>query len=330
MIRAWEDDKRSGRENLKQAIAFFKQALACGRQHELSPQKELNQPPVQIPRIFRTNRLMLVWQMRAPARRARMVDIHSHVLPRIEGGAPSFEESLAMLQIAADAGTTDIVAAPHAENADTYTNDQVQRVFQEFADRARGLINLHFGCDFHLTFENVADAIKNPGKYTLNKQRYLMVELPGTVVFHATREALRQLLAARITPVIAHPERNTDLQSNLDELKGWVQDGCLLQLTGYSFLGHFGSAAKRTADRLMKSGLVHFVASDAHDKVRRSPDLIPAFKYVTNRFGQERARALFDANPAAALRGDPLPPSKPRPSYSILFLSHVVERSPIS
>jgi protein-tyrosine phosphatase len=233
-----------------------------------------------------------------------MVDIHSHVLPGVDDGSRSMEESMEMLRMAAEAGTTDIVATPHASPQFPFDAARVREAFRELSEKCRGLIQLHLGCDFHLTFENVRNCLEDPSAYTVNGKSYLMVELPDLTSASAMRAVLRRLISAGIVPVITHPERNPSLQPNIGELEGWVKDGCLLQVTGQSLLGLFGPVAQRAAETLLQQRLVHFVASDAHDTQDRTPDLRAAFQMVRLRHGEERAQVLFRHNPYAVVCGE--------------------------
>ncbi len=198
-----------------------------------------------------------------------------------------------MLKLAAASGTTDLVATPHANREFPFDLPRIQQTFRELSARSAGILNLHLGCDFHLHMENLQDALANPTKYTINHGPYLMVELPDFLGLSVIRQQLNALLRARIRPIITHPERNFLLQSSLGHLKQWVADGCLLQITAQSFLGRFGASSQRTAESLMNSRLVHVIASDAHDCVDRSPDLAPAYRHVSARWGNTRAQALF-------------------------------------
>src|SRR5438034_11077622 len=94
--------------------------------------------------------------------------------------------------------------------------------------------------------------------------------------------------AAGMTPIITHPERNMLLQKRLDKLETWVESGCLLQVTALSFVGRFGKQAKVFADRLLERGLVHIVASDAHDMKYRPPSLKEAYEYLLKAWGPTR------------------------------------------
>jgi protein-tyrosine phosphatase len=241
-----------------------------------------------------------------------MIDIHSHVLPGLDDGARTLEESVAMLQFAAAHGTTDIVATPHANAQFAFDAELVDLRYRELAEHSRGLINLHLGCDFHLNYTNVQDALTNAWKYTINHGRYLMVELPDLVALPPMRTALKQLIARGLVPVITHPERNPSLQANCSELRTWVQDGCRLQITAQSLTGRFGPQAQNTATELLSAGLVHFVASDAHDLTNRPPDLSEAYRLVESRWGAATAVALFIHNPNAALWGDSVDSKPPK------------------
>jgi protein-tyrosine phosphatase len=235
-----------------------------------------------------------------------LVDIHSHILPGLDDGAQTLEETLAMLRLAAENGTTDIVATPHANSSYAYHERVVDELIAEVTAKAGASIRIHRGCDFHLNFDNLSSALENPIQYTINSGRYLMVELPDLASLPVMRTVLGRLISVRLVPVITHPERNGPLCANLNELQSWVRDGCLLQVTAQSFTGRFGQTAQRVAETLMNSGCVHFVASDAHDCVDRPPNLAPAYHYVAQHWGQERADALFIDHPTAAIMDEPI------------------------
>jgi protein-tyrosine phosphatase len=243
-----------------------------------------------------------------------LVDIHSHILPGIDDGAQTFEESLAMLQLAAETGTTDIVATPHANSSFVYDEQVVDGLIAELSEQAGDLLRIHRGCDFHINFDNLSDALRIPTKYTVNGGRYLMVELPEMPSLPVMRTALGRLLAIHVVPIITHPERNVALCSNLHELEGWVRDGCLLQVTAQSLFGRFGQTSLRVSETLMNSGQVHFVASDAHDCLDRAPNLAPAYQMVAERWGSERADALFVDHPMAVITNNPIFVAAPKPS----------------
>ena len=246
-----------------------------------------------------------------------MIDIHSHILPGVDDGSPSIDVSLEMLRMAAENGTTDIVATPHNNFQFPYDEELISRLFRDLSQQAAGMIHIHLGCDFHLSADNVQAALENPDKYTINGKGYLMVELPDLISLSTMRGVFNRMLEKRITPVITHPERNPSVHGNIKELDRWVRDGCLMQVTAQSLTGRFGSRAKGFAESLFQADLVHFVASDAHDSSDRVPVLTPAYKLVTQRWGAEKADSLFSENPASVLAGEAIY-AVPNPRKSFL------------
>ena len=236
-----------------------------------------------------------------------MVDIHSHILWGLDDGAKTMDDSLAMVRMAAAAGTTDIVATPHASYEYHFDADLVEQKLKELQTACGPAPALHYGCDFHLMFENIEDALQHPRKYTINHGNYLMVEFSDAVIAPNMSDVLQRLGAAGIRPVITHPERNSVLQRTPKMLDGFFEIGCLVQVTAQSLTGLFGRQAEQAAWKLMERGMVHFVASDAHETARRTTDMRQAWKAVAERFGPERAEQLLDSNPAAAVRSEALP-----------------------
>ena len=232
-------------------------------------------------------------------------DIHSHVLYGMDDGARTREDSLQMLAIAAAAGTTDIVATPHANSRYRYDPAVIEAQIAELNASVDG-IHVHRGCDFHLEMDNIQDAVANPRKYTINGYGYLMVEFPDILMYRDVDGLLNQLTEAGMVPVITHPERNSFLQLRIDDLARWVSNGCYLQVTAGSVTGTFGKSAQRFAHELLGRGLVHVIASDGHDCVHRPPSLDAAYDAMVNDYGEHAVRPLFVEHPHAIIAGPTL------------------------
>jgi protein-tyrosine phosphatase len=230
-----------------------------------------------------------------------LIDIHSHVLPGIDDGAPTIEVSREMLRLAASHGTTDIVATPHANLEYSFDPRRNEALRAEIEAAGPLGVRMHLGCDFHLSFENIEDALRHPRKYTIAQGQYLLVEFSDLIIFKTTGEIFGSLLGAGMIPVITHPERNLLLQQRIGELRDWVGMGCGVQVTGQSLLGDFGSKARGFAETLMDSGLVHVIASDAHDPKHRPPIMDRARDHVEAQWGERAAAVLFHENPMAVL-----------------------------
>jgi len=212
-----------------------------------------------------------------------------------------------MARLAASSGTTDLVATPHANPEYPFRPELIAQRAAELEAATGGKPRLHTGCDFHLSFDNVQDAIENPTKYTINHGCYLLVEFSDLAIFHTTTDIFRRLMDAGMIPVITHPERNALLQQRLADIRSWVDSGCLLQVTAQSLTGRFGSRAKEFAGTLVSEGLVHVIASDGHDLKRRPPSLQSGREALAAGWGEEVAAALTVANPKAIVESRPLP-----------------------
>jgi protein-tyrosine phosphatase len=181
-----------------------------------------------------------------------VIDIHSHILPGIDDGPTALEDAVAMLKIAAESGTTDIVATPHANARFTFDPELIDRKIAELQAAAGPVPRIHRGCDLHLTVENIQDALAQPAKYTINNKRYLLVEFSDAFIPDTMHEIFDRFQAAGLTPVVTHPERNVLLRAQIDRLRSWVEKGCLVQITAQSLLGRFGRTARRSADQLLQ------------------------------------------------------------------------------
>jgi len=237
-----------------------------------------------------------------------VIDVHSHILPGLDDGSKSLEESVAMVRMAAESGTTDIVASPHANQNYKFDPRLVEQKISEVQAAAGDAPRIHYGCDFHLTMENIEDAVRAPKKYSIDGHGYLLVEFSDFHIPKNADEIFARMMGAGLSPIVTHPERNQLLQKRLPELQAWASQGVLMQVTALSFLGRFGRTAKRFCEELMSNGLVHVVASDAHDTQWRTTDMRESRRYVEKQYGIEAAERLFEENPRAVLAGVPISP----------------------
>ncbi len=240
-----------------------------------------------------------------------MIDIHCHVLPGVDDGAPDEATALAMCRLAAESGTTDLVATPHANTQFAFSpevNEQKRARLQAALGES---LRLYAGCDFHLTYDNMEAALANRARFTINGGPYLLVEFSEQVIARSTSEIFSRLRGAGLTPIITHPERNVQLQQHRSRLAAWVGRGCLIQVTGQSLLGRFGEQARKSAIALINAGLVHVIASDGHDLKNRPPVLSDSFQFVSYRWGERAARRLFVEHPRAVLDGAVIAVSDP-------------------
>ena len=239
-----------------------------------------------------------------------MIDLHSHMLPEVDDGARSLEQSVEMCRMAAADGTTHIVATPHSNARYIFLPEENEAKIAELQAAAGDTPRILAGCDFHLSYENIQEALRNHAPFTINHKNHLLVEFDSQFISPGMRQVFFELLSAGIIPVITHPERNQVIQQNLQLLCDWVTAGCLTQITAQSLTGRFGSRAQRLSRRLLEHNLVHVIASDAHDLESRPPRLSECFDLIKKEYGETLADELFRKHPQAILEGNDVVPGR--------------------
>jgi len=237
-----------------------------------------------------------------------MFEIHYHLLFGVDDGPRDVSESLALAEASIAEGVTHIVCTPHSNYEFRFNPDINMERLALINEQLKGTLTLGMGCDLHLSYENIVDALHNHGKYTINGTRYLLVELPDFFVFKSISEGLRQLSASGLIPIITHPERNPLLVGEPSRLDEWIGIGCLTQITAGALLGRFGRRAEAFSFDQIRSNRVHLVASDAHSMDWRPPAMKDAAEVIKARCGEEVAQRLCIHNPRAVFFGESLPP----------------------
>jgi protein-tyrosine phosphatase len=239
-----------------------------------------------------------------------VIDLHSHILPGLDDGVRTLEEARELARAAVAEGTTTIAATPHVRDDHPTTPEQMEAgvaaLRADFAEQSIELEVIHGGeIDLEALRSLSGDDIR---RFTLGQTgRYLLVEFPYAAWPLSLEATLFELQLAGVVPVLAHPERNPDVQAEPERLRELVDAGALVQVTAASLDGRGGHAAKRTAAQLVRRGLVHVLASDAHAPEIRSVGLTQARDAVVD---AELAWYLTEAAPAAIAAGKPLPPRR--------------------
>jgi len=236
-----------------------------------------------------------------------MIDLHAHILPGLDDGPASLDESLAMCEIAANDGIHAIVATPHTGNG-VYNNHKDSiisslSILQNEIEKAQLPIVLYPGTDVHANVD-IIDMLDEGRAMTVNDNgRYVMIEIPDQTVPPNFEEWLFGMRLKGITPILTHPERNVAIRSDIDLLAKIVNMGVLVQVTAMGITGHFGDAAERASREMLDRGLVHVIATDAHSSNGRPPVLSAARDAAASLVGEEEAWRLVQTNPRSILEG---------------------------
>lgn len=195
-------------------------------------------------------------------------DIHCHLLPGIDDGSNSIEESIEILRRAEKEGVSEIVLTPHyIENTRYNCNNKNKKESFEILKKAikqAGInIKLYLGNENYMS-NNFIELLNNNEIMTINNSRYLLFEFPLSQPYKNSKDYLYELVTKGYVPILAHPERYRDFQKNPDLVEEYTRMGILLQGNYKSLLGKYGRASKKTLKILLKKDLITFLGSDIH------------------------------------------------------------------
>ena len=232
-----------------------------------------------------------------------MIDIHHHCLPGVDDGPDTWDDAVAQCRLAAAEGIDTIIATPHVLRGrwqNTSKNELALRL-----EKLRSLVGdtpqLILGSEYFFAHD-IAEMLRTGEAIVpLAGSRYVLIEFASHTIPPLVEQPLYRVQLDGWIPVIAHPERNVVFQAKPDLLASLVALGAKTQVTNGSFTGEFGSDAKRAAESLLARGMVHFVATDAHDLKRRAPRARDAVARITELAGERVAEALTVGNPRSIL-----------------------------
>ncbi|UTH11174.1 tyrosine-protein phosphatase [Macrococcoides canis] len=242
-----------------------------------------------------------------------MIDIHNHILYGVDDGAQTEADTLDMARQAVAEGITDIIATPHHkiqmyDNFGPKIKDLTDKVNQLIKDNNIPL-NVHASQEIRIYGDVITDL--KSGKALPLSGPYVLIEFPSTEVPIYTEQLFTQLAMEGYVPIIAHPERNTELQKNPKKLAELIELGALAQVTAGVVIGNLGHHAQECAELMIEHQLIHFVASDAHNVNNRNFHMKAAYETIESKFGSEVA-GRFKSNAKKVLLGEQIPYLSPK------------------
>ena len=255
-----------------------------------------------------------------------MIDIHHHCLPDVDDGPREWDEAVALCRMAADEGIETIVATPHVLRGRWRTAPipELEARIVTLREKVGDTPRLLLGSEYFFAHD-VAEVLRAGNAIVpLAGSRYVLMELASNNVPPMLDQPLYRMQLEGWTPIIAHPERNIVFQKKPELLVTLIEIGARFQVTAGSLTGEFGSAAQRAAETWVNAGLMHFVATDAHNTTKRPPRARPATEAVTAIAGARVAEALTVRNPAAVIENRALEyEPEPRQSLENGFLTRL-------
>jgi protein-tyrosine phosphatase len=248
-----------------------------------------------------------------------MIDLHSHLLPGIDDGAQSWDESMEMARQAVADGTTEIQITHHILDNSQYQKLEAD-ILEKFAEMRRRLqaekinLKLHLACEIY--YQPDMELTHQISTFNQNG-RYFLVEFPMQGIPRGVDDIFFQLILDGKTPVIAHPERNVGILRNPSRAYEFAQRGALFQMNAGSLSGKYGDGVTALATALMNSRLIHFFGSDGHNTRSRKVCMGEDYKLVRDLWGDRVANRIFYENPRLALAGEEVKVPEPLPVEAV-------------
>lgn len=238
-----------------------------------------------------------------------MIDLHCHILPLVDDGSGSYNDSIEMARLAAASGTRYIAVTPHSNIPNLYSNywdanmqasfDRLQREVNE----RKIPITFIPGQEIFLASDYMSH-IKQGKLIPINYSRYLLVEFSSNENASVALRKLQRLVAEGYVPIVAHPERYDFVQEQPDMVFRMKELGCFLQINKGSLKGRFGYRSMKCAFGILANHDADFVASDGHSQYSRTPYLADAYEILCEHFSPDYADFLLKYNPQKVLRNE--------------------------
>ena len=237
-----------------------------------------------------------------------MIDFHSHILPNIDDGSTSIEETINLIKEASQVGFTGIISTSHYIQGyyefNCYERKQLLDIVKKKMCSDKFLnLDLYLGSEIYFSPE-IVDLIKKQKASTINNTRYILFELPMNTKPLFVKEVVFELIENGYIPIIAHPERYSYIQNEIKYAEELASVGTLFQSNYGSIIGIYGSEAKKTLKKLLKSNLVSFLGSDVHRTEQIYPQIPKALKKIKKLISEEEVQKLTTLNAQKVLKNE--------------------------
>lgn len=228
-----------------------------------------------------------------------MIDIHTHLIPNVDDGSKSVEDTFKIFEEAEKAGFTDIILTSHY--MDGYYEPKAEELvfwkdkLQEVLKAGGKNLKLHSGMEIYIS-EQLKELIEQNKLLMLANSRYILIELPMSTNIKYLDYIIYVLETLGVKFILAHPERYKNVQENPNLVEEYIKKGCLIQCNYGSVLGQYGKEAKNTIKHLLKKDLVHFMATDCHKKGGIYLDVPKAVKKIEKIVGKQKAYEITTSN----------------------------------
>lgn len=233
-----------------------------------------------------------------------MIDIHCHILPNVDDGSESLEESITMAKIAESEGITKIVNTSHCHFDFKYKKGNELKLELEKFNQALKEENINIevllGNELYYT-SDLIERFDELDFFSMNNSKYILMEFSPINFPKNIEDVIYEIKIRGYIPIIAHAERYKQVQEDVNIVLDCIKEGALIQVNASSILGKNGEKVEDTSKKLLDNNMVHFVATDAHSSNRRRPLIKDSYNYILKNYGKEVSEKLFIENPTAVI-----------------------------
>lgn len=226
-------------------------------------------------------------------------DVHCHILPGVDDGAKTMEESIELIRKEYEDGVRSIVLTPHFRRGMFEPKmEQIYEAFEALTFAVRRMnLKLYLGCEYHVNM-NMAEDLIEGRRPTMAGSSFVLCEFSSEDKAAYINERCYQLISSGFTPILAHIERYPALTKDFDQIGALTELGCRMQVNAGSILGRDGFGTKRFCKKLIEEDLLDFIGSDAHDRKVRPPLLGACAELLEKKYGADYARTIMCSNPS--------------------------------
>lgn len=242
-----------------------------------------------------------------------MIDMHSHILPNIDDGARSIEETLNLMKEAEEAGFEAIISTSHYMEG-YYETDTLERevwiklIYEKLQQDSE--LKLYLGNEIFLS-ENIISLLEQGKASTINDTSYVLFEMPLNVEPFNLYNVMYEMMQYKIVPILAHPERYTFVQQDPELIYDLIEKGVLMQANYASIIGYYGKKAQMMVQKFLENNMIHFLGSDVHRANTIYPKIPQILTKIAEIVGEQKLEELTTINPKLVLQNKRIDSEEP-------------------